>query len=90
MSMLNKSLVRVTIWLPTHIIQGTICNLILLQLSLHLFLLLSPYYHQHLGKEYDLIEQLKDTHANISLWDLIETKSTHQGILQYVLNNIDA
>lgn len=43
----------------------------------------APRISQTLGKEYDLIEQLKATPTKISLWDLIQTSSTHHVMLQY-------
>ncbi|GLJ37815.1 hypothetical protein SUGI_0768980 [Cryptomeria japonica] len=42
-----------------------------------------------MGKEYDLIEQLKATPAKISLWDLIQTSSAHHGMLQDALKDLN-
>lgn len=41
-----------------------------------------PRISQTLGQEYDLFEQLKATPAKISLWDFLQTSSTHHGMLQ--------
>ncbi|GLJ44938.1 hypothetical protein SUGI_0946000 [Cryptomeria japonica] len=49
----------------------------------------APRISQVLGKEYDLIEQLKATPAKISLWDLIQTSSAHHGMLQDALKDLN-
>lgn len=41
----------------------------------------APHYNPH-AKEYDIIEQLKNSPSKISLWDLLQSSPTYNTILQ--------
>lgn len=48
----------------------------------------APHLHSHSGKEYDLVEKLKNTPAKISLWDMIQASPNYHSMLQTTLQQI--
>lgn len=49
---------------------------------------LAPQLSPNLGKEYDLVEQLRATRAKISLWELLQTSSIYHESLKKALNTL--